>query len=621
MIALWQIEVNPWRTQETLQKAISKIESSPRWSLIILPEMMFGYMVGDKWLYESFVKDRKALNDDILAALKRSWNYGIWGNIDYDETKKNEDGSMRKYNAVYMAWPEGMLKTVYKTLLPNYGEFDDKRYFTSLKQLALEEWEAYTKKHPFKALKRTAKRILKWKTLFQDLLSEKYAPVEMVIEGVKKRVSALICEDIWNINADYDIDPVVLTLEHQPDIVWVSSTSPAGVMKSWFRRKLLEVQSKGTTLAYVNPIGIQNIGKNILAFDGGSAIYKDGKCIEGTRDYTEDELLSYVEEKEAMQEAYEIIIHSLRKFWEQSGKKKFFIWLSGWVDSALVTSLLVQAIGKENVVALNMPSEFNTDLTKDLARECAEKLGIEYRVYPIQDQVDQVVKDVESQEGKKVSTFDLENIQAKIRWQMLMNVSANEKGLFTCNANKDEMLTGYGTLYGDIAGAIAPIGDLYKYEVWEMSRLVNTKLWAEVIPIKTIEMKPTAELSKEQNPEQWGGDPFDYEFLGKLSRLLTERRKWPEDILQMFLEGNLEKQMGLSRSLSEIFPTKEKCIWEVEKIVTLMTRAYFKRIQAPPVVKLRRAAFGFINRENLGEVEFSRTFQKLKQQILWTVSI
>lgn len=204
-----------------------------------------------------------------------------------------------------------------------------------------------------------------------------------------------------------------------------------------------------------------------------------------------------------MEQIYETLIYTLREFWLKTGKKKFIIGLSGGLDSALVSTLLVIAIGKENVIGVNMPSKFNTNTTKDLAEELAKNLGIQYLISPIQSIVDEEIQVIEATTEKAVSDFDKENIQARTRGIRLAGIAANQNALFTNNGNKDEAATGYATLYGDIAGAIAPIADLYKeLQVRPLARYINNKAKQEIIPNGIIDMKPTAELSDKQNPEK-----------------------------------------------------------------------------------------------------------------------
>lgn len=592
-IHLAQIDVTAGRPDKNLWKIQDLLKKTPEDTLTIFPEMaVSGYMIGDDWLREDFVRECEAMNREILDILKERWQAAIWWNIETDTNKKNTDGSIRKYNSAYIAQNGKLLDVRQKTLLPNYRMFDDERYFTSLIDKAAEE---------------------------EKNIWEYYAPVEIEIEGVKYKVSTLICEDIWNINRDYPLNPVALTKEYSPDLMAVVSASPFGTEKRKFRDKLLRLQSQDTSLAYVNPIGSQNIWKTIHVFDGGSSLYQNWKYIRWIRDYSENSVSETLEEKEEMQEIFEALVYGLKKFWENTGKKKFVIGLSGGLDSALVAYLLVEAIGAENIIAVNMPSKFNSDTTKDLAEQTAENLGIKYLVSPIQSIVDEEIALIEQTTGKEVSSFDKENIQARTRGIRLAGIAANQNALFTNNGNKDEVAIGYATLYGDVAGAIAPIWDLYKdLQVRPLARYINQRSGKEIIPEKIIEMQPTAELSDMQNPESGGGDPFNYEFLWKINWATIEKKMTPESILRAYANKTLKETLWLSKEIEEYFPDAKSFIEELEKIWNLQKRAVFKRIQAPAIIQVSRGSFGFDYREAMNEPYFGEAYYKLKEQILDT---
>lgn len=184
-IILGQIEVVAWQPEMNLKKIIETIEQTKAWALIVFPEMaVSGYMIWDKWLQDSFIKELKDMNQDIIEATKKADNSAIWWNIDYNDFKTNQDWSKRKYNTAYLASKWEIIWKRYKTLLPNYWRFDDKRYFTSLTKLVEER---------------------------EENIKNAYEPFEIEISWVKQKVSILICEDIWNINWNYPIDPVNLT--------------------------------------------------------------------------------------------------------------------------------------------------------------------------------------------------------------------------------------------------------------------------------------------------------------------------------------------------------------------------------------------------------------------------
>ena len=589
-VVLAQIPVLANNPDVNVQNMIQVIENTQAWKLIIFPEMCVpGYMIGDAWLKDSALNDFLSYNDDILAALEQNQNSAIWGNIETDKDKRNEDGTTRKYNSAYIAENGKLLWVQRKTLLPNYRMFDDKRYFSSLSQLALEE---------------------------ERDISEYHKPVKMEILWTSRQVSTLICEDIWNINGDYHIDPMELVREYKPDLIAVLSTSPYGRDKSQFRDQLLADRSSDTTLAYVNPIGTQNIGKNIHAMDGGSSIYIDWKFIRGIADFTSDQVRESLKHPGEIAQAYNTIVYSLRDFWEKLWKPKVVIGLSGWIDSWVVASLLKEAIWSENIVAVNMPSKFNSKTTQELAKQTAENLWVEYKIFPIQEIVDHRVAQIEEVSWQKISSFELENIQARIRGQILSDLSARYWWFHTNNGNKDEIARGYATLYWDVSWAIAPIWDLHKYQVFELVNYINSLSNKPVIPKKMTEIKPSAELSEEQNPETGWGDPFDYDVVGKTIKALWEQKLTDTDILELYIEGQLEEKIWLNKKIDDVFDTPEMFLQDFEKLYLDIQGTYFKRVQAPPIITVNKASFWFDYRESQNTPTLSRSYLKLKQEFL-----
>lgn len=597
-INLGQIQVEAGRPDLNMQKIKEQIINTKKWWILIVPEMVIpGYMIWDDWLYESYIKHINEFNDELINL---SWEYGItivWWNIVYDEMKKNEDGSIRKYNAAYLASEWKLLKTQYKTLLPNYRMFDDKRYFHSLKDLVVEQ-----------NLDNKAESI-------REKLEAEYKPVEVLIDWVKTKVSLLICEDIWNVNNDYAVDPVEMTKKHNTDMIAVVSASPFGLEKAKFRDKLLKIQSEWTTIAYVNPIWIQNNGKNIFNFDWGSSIYKNWEFIRWIKDYYENKSSPHsqnalpkgegiatssdifeLEHLEEPEQIFNALIYVIKEFWKQNWWEKALIWLSWGLDSGLVATLLVFALGNEAVTALNMPSKFNWDTTKSLAETLANNLKIAYKISDMERMIEAQVQDYRDLTWEEPTSFEMENIYARSRWSKLSNM-APKYGPYTNNWNKDEIITWYATLYGDVNWVMAVIWDLNKEAVRDVARWINKK-YGEIIPSEMIEMQPAAELSDEQNVDNGWWDPFDYKVLRGLNRAYIENKKTIEDILKMIDDNNLEQFLWLELwYLDEVFATSEKQKDEAKKIWRLKTISYFKRVQSPPIPTITRSSFGFDRRE------------------------
>ena len=596
-ITLWQVQVEAGRPDLNMEKVREQINNTKKWGILVLPEMVVpGYFLWDDWLQDDYIKHCKEYNKEIIQLSSEKEITIVWWNIDFDEEKKNEDSSMRKYNASYLASNWELLKTQYKTLLPNYRMFDDKRYFTSLKDLASEE---------------------------NIDLEKYYKPVEVSIDWVKTKVSMLICEDIWNINGDYPIDPIEITKVYSPDLIVVPSASPFGLEKAKFRDKLLKIQSIWTTIAYVNPVGLQNNGKNIFNFDGGSSIYTDWKFVKWVEDYSESTTINSLKHKEENRQIFDALIYTIQMFWKQNWFTKASIGLSGWIDSGLVATLLTIALGKENVTAINMPSQFNGEITKNLAEQLANNLWIQYIVDSILESVDISMKRAQkNRDWKEISSFEIENIQARERWKTLSD-NAPEFGPFTANGNKDELFTWYVTLYWDTSGALWVIADLTKSQVKDLSRWINENI-SPLIPNTMIEMKPSAELSDKQNVDNNWGDPFDYKILWAINKALIEKRQTVSDLVKMFKEWTLESFLWLQQwylkkifwknpnPLTGISPSKEEDEFEeiikteFIKLARLKNNSFFKRVQYPPVPTISKASFGGDYRESQKQFYFPK---------------
>lgn len=591
-INLWQVQVEAGQPEANMQKIREQAENTQKSWILILPEMIIpGYMIWDDWLNDSYIKHCKDFNEEIIELSAKFWITIVWGNIDYDESKKNEDSSTRKYNASYMVNNWELLKTQYKTLLPNYRMFDDKRYFTSLKDMVLEE---KLEDDDFD------------KQSFMESLEEHFKPVELFIQWVKTKVSMLICEDIWNINWDYAIDPLEMVKKYKPDLIAVSSASPFWVEKAKFRDKLLKIQSLWTSIAYVNPTWIQNNGKNIFNFDGGSSIYKDWEFVRWVKDYAENlgypqgvhptGIINELEHPETMEQTYNALVYVIKEFWKQNGWEKAMIGLSWGLDSWLVVTLLTAALWKENITAINMPSQFNWDKTKNLASQLAENLEIDYKISSIEKIVEAQIEDYIELTWEEPSSFEIENIQARTRWMKLSNF-VSKFWPYTNNWNKDEILTGYATLYWDVNWVLAILWDLNKDTVRELSRWINENK-ADLIPSEMIEMQPAAELSEEQNVDNGGWDPFDYKILKPMSRAFVEKRLSASDLINKINDWTLEEFLWLEDwYLEQVFDTKDKQKDEVKRIWRMKTISYFKRVQSPPVITIWRRSYGFDLRE------------------------
>lgn len=380
----------------------------------------------------------------------------------------------------------------------------------------------------------------------------------------------------------------------------------------------------------VNCIGIQNTGKTIHIFDGQSAVFNShGEIVQYAEPFTEclnvidfDEIdnMPALELPEVSEPAriYRALSYGVKEFLSQIGMSKVVIGVSGGIDSAVAAALYVQAVGADNVTLVNMPSVFNSATTKGLSEQLANNLGCRYYVVPIQESVDWTVKQLEER-GISVSNFVKENIQARDRSsRILAAIAASVGGVFTCNANKAETTVGYATLYGDEAGFLSALADLWKYQVYDLARYMNAEVYKrEVIPQGIIDIVPSAELSTAQNVDEGKGDPLKYPYHDYLFRAFAEGNQTPEDILKLYAKGELEKEIGCEAGLVEkYFPTAQAFTNDLERWwKQFKGMGVAKRIQSPPILAVTDNPYGKICESQNGWY-FTRNYLKLKDELL-----
>lgn len=590
-IAVVQMEVVAGRPDINLKKIILKIKEAKKNQndIVIFPEMVVsGYLISDEWENESLIKKLMKINEKIR---KESENITIiWGNIYADFNKTGEDGRVRKYNAAFVAangkWISNGVFDGYtvKTLLPKYREFDDERYFWSMQKVALEK---------------------------NKKIEELLKPFKIQTKKGELKLGLTLCEDMWCEN--YLINPTEILLKNGAELIVNISASPWTWRKNIKRHQIVKTLLKNNPVnfIYCNNIGIQNNGKNIFLFDGSSTVYNQNGEITAVAEPYKEEILNInliknkiildqeVSDEKDTQELYEGLVFGIKKFFEQTGIKKAIIGISGGIDSALSTSLLVEALGKEKILGVNMPSKFNSDLTKNLAQRLAINLDIDYKIIPIQDGVDLTIEQLKDN-NLEINKIAKENIQARDRGsRILAGVAACVGGVIINNSNKTEVALGYTTLYGDMNGAICPLADLYKSEVYRLAKYINDINRKEIIPKEIFEIVPSAELSNKQDITKGRGDPILYLYHDKLVRAFVEFRKDPTEILDWYDNGMIEEEMKLDKGLiSKYFKNRSEFKKDLEEKWKLYKLNYFKRIQAPPIIAVSRRAFGFDLRES-----------------------
>ena len=387
---------------------------------------------------------------------------------------------------------------------------------------------------------------------------------------------------------------------------------------------------KKLPLVYVNSVGIQNNGKTIYTFDGCSTVYNSkGEVVKRLPPFEEifetvtdakiEQLpaLDKYDEKPVAQ-IYRALSFGVDRFLKQIHMSKIVIGVSGGIDSAIAAALYTKILGADNVHLVNMPSVFNSKTTRGLSEQLAKNLGCKYSVVAIQNSVDETVKQLEAEADVKISGFVRENLQARNRsGRILATIAAAEGGGFTCNANKAETTIGYATLYGDCAGVLAATADLWKFQVYELANYLNKEIYLrEVIPQGIIDIVPSAELSDAQNVDEGKGDPLHYDYHDYLFRAFVEKVLTPEDILKLYLEKNLEAEIGCRAGLTEkYFSTAEEFVADLERWWRQYQGiAVAKRIQAPPLIAVSARPFGsFAEYQNAPH--FTKKYFELKNSL------
>lgn len=619
-IRLAQSHVYPGHPQTNAEAMLEEINRAIHGGLdlVVFPEMCVpGYLLGDEWERESFLKDCEMAQKKIIESTQGITV--IFGGIAVDWTKKNEDGRVRKYNALFVAEDQNLLTPQgshlpfsIKTLMPNYREFDDNRHFYDPRKLAHELGQS----------------------------------IEQLIAPFKSKhglLGCILCEDGWD--EDYNISPLKILHEKNSDIFINISASPYTFQKNDKRNRVFAEHAKQykTPIVYVNNVGIQDNGKTIFTFDGASCVYNvlgdragyisafesshldvQSHTLRSTKSSASDMSIDNIAQ------FYQAIRYGTEQVMQRFNIKKVVVGVSGGIDSAVVAAIYRSILKPENLMLVNMPGPYTSQTTINLSRDLAKNLECPYSEIPIEPAVTLTEKQLAEAEFMRegftnqqlnISSFVLENIQARDRSsRILAGVAAAIGGVFTCNANKSEMTVGYSTLYGDLGGYLANIADLWKGEVYEMARYLNSQVFDEaVIPEGTIKIKPSAELSAQHNVDQNQGDPLIYPYHDQLFKSWVERwnRATPEDILRWYANNELEQHLALDFKIETLFTSSKVFIEDLERWWNLYQgMAVAKRIQAPPVLAVKRRAFGFDHREAQLGPRYTEAYQQLKQSIL-----
>jgi len=388
-----------------------------------------------------------------------------------------------------------------------------------------------------------------------------------------------ICEDVWNdknfwANLRYERDPVTELIAQGTSLLLNISASPYTINKRTLRLEMLRsiAMTHKRPVIYVNQVG----GDDSLIFDGASmAVTAHGRVAAQALAFEEDLVLFDTETGEGefhpqppeeIEYAYRALIVGTRDYVSKCGFKKVLVGLSGGIDSAVVASIAVDALGAENVQGVSMPGPFSSEGSKRDAKALAQNLGISMVTIPITEVFESYVEALAPAFGNRAPDVTEENIQARIRGNYLMALSNKFGSMLLSTGNKSELAVGYCTLYGDMAGGLAVISDVPKLMVYELARWINRE--RELIPASTVEKAPSAELRPNQKDED-SLPPYDV--LDRILKAYIEDLRSPQEIADKY---------GFELKL-------------VRDIALLVDRNEYKRKQAAPGLKITSRAFGF----------------------------
>lgn len=600
-IALCQMRVVPGRPDLNAAFAISEIEKAAARGvdIIAFPEMCTtGYLIGDIFEDAAFVQDVARWNREIAEATK-SGITAIFGTVVMVPGRRGEDGRHRMQNVGMVVKDGKILGWSAKTLQPNYRFFNDDKHMFSLRKVVEEE-----------AAQGAA-----------GTLEEKLVPWTVPTRTGERKIGVILCEDMWHL--DYALNPTRILVQNGADIVFNLSASPWTWQKNRKRHQVVRglLTECRVPFCYVNNTGAQNVGKNILVFDGSSAVYgADGALLfeappyaEGPYDFDFPSQTPALPERppDDTAELYAAMACATQSIVPPNAP--VIVGMSGGVDSSVVAAHFVDVLGPDRVIGITMPF-LNSPKTQEFARAVAANLGIRFHVRPIKD----IVEAICAQTGVAEHSLAYQNVQARARQEVLAAMAQQLGGVFSCNSNKVEMAFGYGTLYGDIAGFYAPLADLVKREVRQIARYLNAQRFRrEVLPEGCIRQVPTAELAEGQV------DPYDYGGLKRrgyhdeMVRAFTEFRKGPDWFLELYARGKLEAELRLAPgTLKRLFPSPEAFVEDLEGCWRAFFRSYFKRIQCPPIPVFSKRAFGRDLEESLLSAHFTTHYLDVKDHLL-----
>jgi NAD+ synthase (glutamine-hydrolysing) len=532
--------------EQNTHKILCAIEEAKKQGadLILFSEMsVCGYPARDFVEFEDFINQCYHSIDVIKQAAD---TIGVLiGSPARNPNKKGKN----LYNAAFFLYEQKVIAEIHKTLLPTYDVFDENRYFEPA-----DEWKVV----PFKG----------------------------------QKLAITICEDIWNLgdNPLYRICPMDKMMEQSPHILLNLSASPFDYTHDEDRKATIKsnVLKYKIPLFYCNAVGSQTE----IVFDGSSLVFdKEGNLCgalpmfasalatfecnaDGTINAPILEPANRMPNKELnpislipqlnIEQVFQALVLGVKDYFNKMGFSKAIIGSSGGIDSAVTLAIACEALGKENVYAILMPSPYSTDHSVNDAITLSKNLDNQYDVIPIKEVYEEFLSTLQPLFKDLPFSLAEENIQSRTRGNILMAI-ANKFGYILLNtSNKSELATGYGTLYGDMAGGLGVLGDCYKLQVYELAKYINRH--QEIIPVNIITKAPSAEL----RPNQKDSDSLpDYEVLDQILYQYIERRANPNDI----------KALGFDHVL-------------VDRTLKMVNNNEYKRNQFCPIIRISPKAFG-----------------------------
>jgi len=495
--------------------------------LVVFPEMaVCGYPPEDLLLKKHFLEDNRLTLDKLAADCPdKTLVVGF--------AESHQDSC---YNSAAVLQSGRISKTYRKSMLPNYGVFDEQRYFQPGNEPA-------------------------------------------VIHLKKLNIAITICFDIWNVEWLKKFFKSIGQIQMLINI----SASPFDVGKFKKRQRTLSWCAKefGCAVAYCNLIG----GQDELVFDGRSMFADStGKIVATARAFNEDLIIADVtattdgsvrikplqapapQPTGILDEIYQALVLGTRDYARKNQFEKVLLGLSGGIDSSVTAAIAVAALGAQNVVGITMPSKFNSPETISDAGKLAKKLGIEFLTIPIEPVLRQFDDSLKTSPGWTGKGIAYENLQARIRGCILMSLSNQSGSLVLTTGNKSETAVGYTTLYGDTAGGFAVIKDVPKTLIYKLAKHINKISGRQVIPQDVLTRAPSAELK----PGQKDTDSLpDYDLLDKILRGYVEEDKSPQQLIEL----------GLPQDV-------------VHNVIRMVDRNEYKRRLSPPGIKITPKAFG-----------------------------